>query len=315
MLVLFAATTVIVGRDVVRDAWAAMGEVSFASWLGLLAAWLWWTLLRASVQKWSVASIDFRTALLMSEAGEAAKWLPVGEAGSFAIRTSLGRSRGIGTSSLVIAFVLVGEALATGLWLLVGAAALIDVRRGTADSLDRAGLIGAGFGLTFTIIGAWIIVSKTRITEWLVRRALRVQTRIARRWPRAARPDLATAINDARREAAGLIRRRAAGLVVTGAAVYVASGSLLWLALRAVGGSGGLVSTLVIYMPVKAAVGFSPTPGGIGFTEAGLVGALVAAGVPLRRAVAGVAIYRLFTALVPLVAGSAISVWWLRRNR
>lgn len=313
-LVLLAVAMVSAGREVATDAWAAMAVVSATEWLGLVALWMLWTALRAAVQRWSLPAVAPRAALLMSEAGEAANWFPASSLGSFAVRTSLGRAHGLATGSLVMAFVLVSEALATGLWLLVGAAALYDLQRGSADSWDRAGLIGAAVGVGITVLGAWVIVSTHRATDRFVRALVRVQGRVARRWQRAATVDLTRAIDDARTATAALLRKRGVALVVAGAAVHVVAGTIFWLALRSLGAPVDWVPTLALYLPVKAAIGFSPTPGGVGFAEAGLVGVLVSAGVALDQAVAAVAIYRLFTAFAPLLTGSAVGVWWLRRS-
>lgn len=308
------ATAIVIGRNVIADAWNELGRVSGAVWIALVALWAAWTLLRAAIQKWSLTRVDLPTATLMSEAGEAATWLPIGGLGSFAIRTSFGRTVGLGTPALVMSFLIASEAVASALWILVGVAAIVDLRRGTADALDHAGLIAACLGLGGTLIGMWIIVSANRVTEFVVRVIVRAHDRLARRWPRLDQGDVRQTIESARVEGAVLIRRRAAGLLGLSTAAHLATATILWLALRSLGHTGGWLSLVALYAPVKAAVGFAPTPGGVGFAEAGLTGALVASGVPIERAVAAVAIYRLFTGLIPLASGSIAGFWWLRRR-
>ena len=55
---------------------------------------------------------------------------------------------------------------------------------------------------------------------------------------------------------------------------------------------------------------FVPVPGGVGVVEAGLTGALVAAGVDAPSALAGVLVFRLLTYVAPIVLGAALYVWW-----
>jgi len=60
---------------------------------------------------------------------------------------------------------------------------------------------------------------------------------------------------------------------------------------------------------------FAPTPGGIGVIEAGVTGALVAAGVDTTTALAGVLVYRLITYVVPIMLGALLyAAWRIRRQ-
>ena len=49
---------------------------------------------------------------------------------------------------------------------------------------------------------------------------------------------------------------------------------------------------------------FAPTPGGVGVVEAGMTGALVAAGVAAAPALAAVLVYRFLTYIVPILLGA-----------
>ncbi len=55
---------------------------------------------------------------------------------------------------------------------------------------------------------------------------------------------------------------------------------------------------------------FVPVPGGVGVVEAGLTGALVAAGVDPTTALAGVLVYRLLTHVAPIALGATLYVVW-----
>jgi undecaprenyl-diphosphatase len=57
----------------------------------------------------------------------------------------------------------------------------------------------------------------------------------------------------------------------------------------------------------------SPTPGGLGALDAGLVAGLTHVGVPASIAVAGVLSYRLVTYWFPVLPG-VVAFRWLRRN-
>ena len=72
----------------------------------------------------------------------------------------------------------------------------------------------------------------------------------------------------------------------------------------------GLVEFARIYFVVTLLSSFVPVPGGVGVVEAGLTGALVAAGVDAPTALAGVLVYRLLTYVVPIVLGAVLYVGW-----
>jgi uncharacterized protein (TIRG00374 family) len=57
------------------------------------------------------------------------------------------------------------------------------------------------------------------------------------------------------------------------------------------------------------------TPGGLGFVEAGLTGALTVAGVPAAAAVLATLLYRLFSYWLPLPAGAVAATLFARRRR
>jgi uncharacterized protein (TIRG00374 family) len=72
---------------------------------------------------------------------------------------------------------------------------------------------------------------------------------------------------------------------------------------------------LIVVISLAATIGgVSPTPGGMGVVEAGLILGLTAAGIPEADATAAVFIQRLFTAYLPPIWGWATLVWMRRRE-
>jgi predicted MFS family arabinose efflux permease len=74
----------------------------------------------------------------------------------------------------------------------------------------------------------------------------------------------------------------------------------------------GVVEFARVFFVTRVLSSLVPTPGGVGVVEAGLTGALVAAGVPVAPAVGAVLVYRLATFLVPIVTGTACWLLWSR---
>ena len=87
---------------------------------------------------------------------------------------------------------------------------------------------------------------------------------------------------------------------------------ILLVALRGlgVGDELGLLEFGRVYFVVTLLSSFVPVPGGVGVVEAGLTGALVAAGVDGGAALAGVLVYRLLTYVTPIVVGAVLYAGW-----
>ena len=71
---------------------------------------------------------------------------------------------------------------------------------------------------------------------------------------------------------------------------------------------------IVVIMLAATLGGVSPTPGGLGVVEAGMILGLTAAGVSEADATAAVFIQRLFTSYLPPIWGWATLVWLRRRD-
>ncbi len=116
-----------------------------------------------------------------------------------------------------------------------------------------------------------------------------------------------------REEAIGLIRRRWFFLTTATLAGHLTVFVVLLASLRAVGISRGEVTIVEAFAAWALAriLGAIPiTPGGVGFVELGLTGALVAFGASDAQAVAATLIYRFLTVLPTVVVGLAAAATW-----
>ena len=77
----------------------------------------------------------------------------------------------------------------------------------------------------------------------------------------------------------------------------------LFSALQAFGAHVSILQLVAVYLGASAIAAVSPTPGGLGALEVGLVAGLSRIGVPASVAVAGVLGYRLITYWLPVVPG------------
>jgi uncharacterized protein (TIRG00374 family) len=87
----------------------------------------------------------------------------------------------------------------------------------------------------------------------------------------------------------------------------------LLCALRAVGAQPQPSLVLLAYTAAELLALIPFTPGGLGFVEAGLVGALTLAGVPAHDAVSATLLYRLVAFWLPIPAGAVAYVLFRRR--
>ena len=106
--------------------------------------------------------------------------------------------------------------------------------------------------------------------------------------------------------------RRPIGLLARTTAAQACGAVILLVALRGlgVGDELGTVEFARVFFVVTLLSSFVPVPGGVGVVEAGLSGALVAAGVDPAVALAGVLVYRLLTYVVPIVVGAILYAVW-----
>jgi uncharacterized membrane protein YbhN (UPF0104 family) len=87
---------------------------------------------------------------------------------------------------------------------------------------------------------------------------------------------------------------------------------ILLVALRSlgVGDELGLTEFFRVYFIAHLLGTFAPTPGGVGVVEAGMTGALMAAGVATTPALAAVLVYRFLTYVLPIAFGAILWTGW-----
>lgn len=85
--------------------------------------------------------------------------------------------------------------------------------------------------------------------------------------------------------------------------VTLAYALAFYASLEGFGSSVPFDTVLLVYLAGNAIAAASPTPGGLGATEATLAVGLTAAGVPIGQAITGVLAFRLFTFWLPILPG------------
>jgi uncharacterized membrane protein YbhN (UPF0104 family) len=121
----------------------------------------------------------------------------------------------------------------------------------------------------------------------------------ASRWLLVAYSTVRTGV----RSALALIARPRPGLL--GALVYWACDvAVLWSAFRAFGPAPAVAVVVMAYF-VGTLADLLPLPGGIGGVDGGMIGVLLAFGVPSSRAVVAVLVYRAFSFWLPTLPGIA----------
>lgn len=302
-------------REPLTAALDVLGNVSARDLGVLVACWALWSTARVVTQWLSLAEARWTHAAVLAEIDLAAHSLPAGGVSAFSARIAVGRSFGHGAPALSVSFLVVSEAVATGLWLLVLVTSLRDIVAGTAGGLEQGAAVAAAGSLLVTLLIVWVVTRRSRFTDALLRAATWVQRRVARRWAAAGRLDLHRFVADAQRDAGRVIRARWAGLLAAGIATVLASGLLLTTAVRSLGIDVDAWALWGGFALATAAIGFSPTPGGVGVAETAMGAMLVAAGAGAPEAIAAVVVHRGFTFVLPTMTGALTFAGWSRQNR
>ncbi len=272
-------------------------------------------------ERWSRADIVRRllgdpvgigTAVTVHDVGTAvSKGVPMGGALGTAMRWTIVRDSGVSVARFTTMLFAYGIATTFVSWLLPFAALLVDLTQRSADTTDILILTAIAVVVIASAV-FWVLTLRSdRLETWTGDRLRKIWVRLAPRVPSLEAHDPAVGLSEIRTELHAIVRNPAVLLLRTAAAQ--ACGSLILLvALRGVGVGDelGLTEFFRVFFLTHLLGTFAPTPGGVGVVEAGMTGALVAAGVDTERALAGVIVYRFLTYVLPIAFGAALWAWW-----
>lgn len=280
----------------------------------------------AAYERWSrgdivrrlLGGVSIGRAVTIHDVGTAvSKGVPMGGALGTAVRWTIARDAQVATPRF--ASMLIGYGIATTFvsWLLPAVALGVDLTQRPTEVLDVVLLTVMVAVLAGSIaFWTWVLRSE-RVESWGTARVEALWRRVAGRFPSAEQHDPAGGVADVRGELRAVARRPLPLLVRTMLA-QTCGAVILLVALRGlgVGDELGVTEFFRLFFITHLLGTFAPTPGGVGVVEAGMTGALVAAGVEAPVALAAVLVYRFLTYVVPILFGAALYlVWSARRAR
>ena len=299
-------------RDTIGSALAEMRSMSTAVVGALILLGIVERVTRADILRRLLGATTFAKALTIHDVGAAAsKGVPLGGPLATGLRWSIARDADIATDRFASALVAYGVATTFVTWMLPFAVLLADLTQRPPTTTDFVMLAVCLVVLGGSTVFWLVVLNSERVTEWVVRSTRRGGRGVGHRVVAAQAHDPAASFIEIRASLRAL-GRRPVGLLTRTALAQACGAVILLVALRGVG-VGSELSTLEfarVYFVVTLLSSFVPVPGGVGVVEAGLTGALVAAGVAPPVAFAGVLVYRLLTYVAPIVVGSVLYVAW-----
>jgi putative heme transporter len=296
-----------------RDVWDVLETLGWQDVLVLVAA----TMLNLATfpPPWMVAlpGLTYREAMAMTQASTALSLVsPAGAAVGMAASYSMLRSWSFPAPAVALAVAV------TGIWnqfanlaFPIVALALLTAENQKHPALQTAAVVGV---IVLAIAVAAFALALSSVKQ--ARRIGDLTVRLARRVGRVVRRDVrwtGEGLVRFRTRALGLLRRRWHALTLATLAGHLTVFVLLLACLRAVGVGAGevsLVEAFAAWALVRILGALPLTPGGVGFVELGLTGALVAFGAPNAGAVAATLLYRALTVLPTLALGLLAAATW-----
>jgi uncharacterized membrane protein YbhN (UPF0104 family) len=318
-LVLIAA--VVFQRQTIIDAIGEIGQLSAATVLVLAALGVIERVSRAEVIRSLLPELTLTRSEMISDVGSAAsKGIPAGGPIATVLRWQLASERQVTGTRFIVMLVASGVATAFVSWGYPLVATVVDMTGREASAAD----LGIVAVCTVVLVGAatfWSLMLRserahrfvTDRSEWVVGRWPAVLGDVD---PAASDRDLAVRIVDEIRDGLRSVARQPVGLVVRPHVAQGTGAAILWVALQGlgVGDELGVSEFARVFFVAHILGSLAPTPGGVGVIEAGVTGALVAAGVDTEVALAAVLVYRFITYVVPIIIGTAWYVAWRYRR-
>jgi len=260
---------------------------------------------------------------MISDVGSAAsKGIPAGGPIATVLRWQLARERNVGPARFIVMLVASGVATAFVSWGYPLLSTLIDMV-GRERSLADLAIVGACTAVIGGSVLFWLVVLQS---ERVRRAALARSTWLLERLSGVDSAELESVVDTPANRAGELVAevrdglrgvaRRPVGLLLRTLVAQGTGAVILWVALDGLGVGGELGATEFarVFFVAHILGSLAPTPGGVGVIEAGVTGALVAAGVDTETALAGVLVYRFITYVLPIVIGAVWYVVWRSRG-
>ncbi len=303
-------------RNTIGDAIGEMRALSVGVLIALAGLGVLERASRAGIVQRLLGTTSFSRSLTIHDVGTAAsKGVPLGGPLGTGLRWSIARDASVPTTTFTSMLVAYGVATTFVTWLLPFGVLLVDITQRPPTRTDLAMLAVCAVVVGGSALFWAVVLRSERITAWLVALLRNLTDRAVLRRPsladRLAGHDVGAGLLDVR-SSLRAVAGRPVGLLAATALAQSIGAVILLVALRGlgVGDELGLVEFARIYFVVTLLSSFVPVPGGVGVVEAGLTGALVAAGVDAPTALAGVLVYRLLTYVVPIVLGAVLYVGW-----
>jgi len=317
LLLVVLVGAIIVRRDTITAALGEIGSMSVAAIALLIAL--------ATYERWSRADIvarllpplSTRDGFVVHDVGNAvSKGVPMGGALGTALRWSIVNERQVGAARFSTMLIAYGVATTFVTWLLPAVFLSIDIVGRPMTATDGVLMLVLAGGMAAQVGFWYVVLGSDRVERWSSKFASSTCNRIAKRLPSLGDADAEEVVGDVRTQ----LRTEARGglpLLLRTALAQACGAVILLVALRSlgVGAELGMTEFFRLFFITHLLGTFAPTPGGVGVVEAGMSGALVAAGVDPSQAFAGVLVYRFLTYIVPIVTGTALYLSWRRAAR
>jgi uncharacterized protein (TIRG00374 family) len=297
-----------------RDVWDVLRELDWTDGLLLLAVTVLNVLTFAPPWMAALPGLGFRQALVLTQAATALSIVSpagaaVGMAGSYAMLRSWGFSpRPVGLAVAI-----------TGIWnqfanlaFPIVALALLTAADEDNPALRTTAFVGLAV-LAVALTAFALALSSARRARGVGELARRMATRVRRLVRRHPVTWGGEGLVRFRGGALELLRRRWHVITVTTLVGHLTVFVVLIACLRTVGVPGAdvsLVEAFAAWALVRILGALPLTPGGVGFVELGLTGALVAFGASNADAVAATLLYRFLTVVPTLGLGLLAAATW-----